>query len=94
MGVFDMSYNVPRVFGRWAGKRIKGLLDGWLLMGLLILVGFFWGHDLDWADKLLVKKAVNLSIAVLVLFVLPRVLFYPVLSKKKERLADSSHAAN
>ncbi len=89
--VFDMSYNVPRVFGRWAGKRVKGLLDGWLLIGLLILVGFFWGTDLDWADKLVIKKAVNLSMAVLVLFVLPRVLFYPVLSRKKARPADSSH---
>ncbi|MBN1557533.1 MAG: hypothetical protein JW951_05240, partial [Lentisphaerae bacterium] len=77
-GVFHLCFNVPRIFGRWARPRIKGLLDLWLLAGLLILIAVFGGCGVLWTST----AGINVQLAVLALFVLPRVLFYPLLKKK------------
>jgi len=79
--VFDMCFNVPRSFGRWARPRMKGILDVWLLIGLAVLLAAFWGFGVLWSSTL----GINLLIAVTALFVLPRVLFYPVLMRKRRR---------
>ena len=82
--VFDLFFNVPRGFGRWARRRMKLLLDLWLILGLLILLLAFRGCELAWTSK----GGVNLLIAVTSLFVLPRVLFYPMLRRKSGRQVE------
>jgi hypothetical protein len=73
--LFDLIFNMPRVFGRWARPRIKGLLDVWLLLGLLILVTVFAGCGVVWHSR----GGINLLIAFVAIFILPRTLFYPLL---------------
>jgi hypothetical protein len=83
--IFDMFFNVPRVIGGWAGRHIKGILDVWLLCGL-VLAGYVFGYrDLDWSVLEGVKVGVNTILGVLCVFVLPRVLFYPVLHRRQRR---------
>ena len=78
-GLFDLFFNKPRVFGRWARPHIKGVLDIWLLTGILILVAAFGGCGVVWSDR----GGINLLMAVVAIFVLPRTLFYPLLWKKR-----------
>lgn len=81
--VFDWFFNFPRIFGRWARPRIKGFLDVWLLIGLVIWLVVFKGCDVDWITREGIKLGTNLVIGVTALFILPRVLFYPILTRKK-----------
>jgi hypothetical protein len=83
--VFDMFFNVPRAFGRWAGKHIKGILNVWLVLGLGLGWYVFGVHGVDWSVKEGIKVGVNTIMAVVCLFILPRVLFYPVLHRRKQR---------
>lgn len=81
--VFDAFFNVPRVLGAWAGRHIKGILDVWLLLGLLLGGWVFGIRGVDWSIMAEVKVGVNTLLLVLAVFVLPRVLFYPVLHRRK-----------
>jgi hypothetical protein len=76
--LFDLIFNIPRVAGRWARPRIKGLLDVWLLFGLLMLIMVFAGCGVVWHSR----GGINLLIAFVALFILPRTLFYPLLRRK------------
>ena len=73
--VFDLLFNRPRVFGRWARQRIRGLLDLWLVLGAAGGVALATWRGRGWATR----EWVNLALTVLVVFVLPRALFYPML---------------
>ncbi len=86
--VFDTFFNRPQKFAKWAAPRMKWLLDGWMIFGIL-LAGL--GCRL-WPLILLgsLKAVVNLTLAVMVLFVLPRVLFYPLMTKKKHHRAGNT----
>lgn len=79
--LFDLFFNVPRKFGNWASKRIAGILEIWLALGLGILFTAFSFSDMKWSDK----SGINLILAVTAVFVLPRILFYPVMKKRKEK---------
>jgi hypothetical protein len=83
--VFDMFFNFPRVIGRWAGRHAKGILNVWMLPGLLLAVYVFGIHGVDWGVKEEVKAGVNVIMAVVCLCILPRVLFYPVLHRRKQQ---------
>ncbi len=84
--VFDMFFNVPRIIGNWAGKHIKGILNVWLLLGLL-LAGYVFGiGGVDWSTKEGIKTGVQTIMAVICLFTLPRLLFYPVLHRRKNNI--------
>ena len=86
--VFDCFFNVPRVIGILAARHIKGILNAWLLLGLL-LAGYVFGvRGVDWAQAQEIRVGVNTILWVVCVFGLPRVLFYPVLhgrSGKMER---------
>ena len=77
--VFDAFFNRPRAIGKWIGRRIRGVLDVWLLLGLCILVACFRGCHLQWSDA----AGINLILAVVCIFVLPRILFYPMLKDRR-----------
>jgi len=77
--VFDLFFNVPRILGLWAGRRVKGLLTVWMAIGLAILAVALGGCGL----KPVSTGGVNLILAVVAVFVLPRVLFYPILKRRK-----------
>lgn len=83
---FDACFNLPRAAGLWARARIRGLLTGWLVLGLGILGYAFGVRHLPLSGEGETGKAgINLILAVVVLCVLPRVLFYPVLKGRGAR---------
>jgi hypothetical protein len=82
--VFDMFFNVPRLMGRWAGRHIKALLNVWLVLGIALEWYVFQVHGVDWSVKEGVKLGGNTLMAVVCLFVLPRVMIYPVLTRTKK----------
>ena len=77
--VFDLFFNVPQMFGRWARPRVRGLLTAWAVFGLLLAAGLMWRLDIPPSGK----AGINLIIATTCLFLLPRWLFYPLLSRNK-----------
>jgi hypothetical protein len=85
--VFDQFFNRPQKFAKWAGPRMNWLLDGWMILGLAVSMAAFavWPQALS-----AIKPMVNTILATLVLFVLPRVLFYPLLTKKTHQVANSA----
>jgi hypothetical protein len=79
--VFDWFFNRPRVAGRRVARHIRGLLTCWMGAGLLAGAYVLGVRGVDWSDPAGLKTGVNVIIGVLCLFVLPRVLFYPLLRK-------------
>jgi hypothetical protein len=79
--VFDWFFNRPRVAGHRVARHIRGLLTCWMGAGLLAGAYVLGVRGVDWSDPAGLKTGVNVIIGVLCLFVLPRVLFYPLLRK-------------
>ncbi|MBN2164390.1 MAG: hypothetical protein JXR25_14640 [Pontiellaceae bacterium] len=71
--VFDLFFNVPQIMGR----HIRGILTTWMLLGIAVL-----GPLLAFAETS--KGIVGLSIALVAVFLCPRLVFYPILSRKKQ----------
>jgi len=69
--VFDLFFNVPQIMGR----HIKGLLTIWMLFGMAIL--------LPALSVATAKGWVGLMIALVAVFICPRMIFYPILSRNK-----------
>ncbi|NNJ71189.1 MAG: hypothetical protein HKP10_07880 [Kiritimatiellales bacterium] len=69
--VFDIFFNVPQIMGR----HLKGLLTLWMLLGMgVILPALYHATTKGW---------VGLMIALIAVFICPRVIFYPILSRRK-----------
>jgi len=81
--VFDWLFNRSRLVGQRIGRHIRGLLT--LLMGIGLVAGGYVLAHVDWQSAAGVKTGVNTIIGVLCLCVLPRVLFYPLLRKSRDR---------
>jgi hypothetical protein len=79
--VFDMFFNLPRALGRRAAPHLKGFLDAWLLLGIVLFAVAWWAGLLAWPGKRWVEAAT----AVVCVFVLPRTLFYPVMRRRSSR---------
>ena len=79
--VFDLFFNLPRIIGGWARRRIRFVLDAWLFLGMLLLGAGFYGCELHWSEK----RGVNLILTVIGVFILPRVLFYPMFRRGRSR---------
>lgn len=80
-GVFDVCFNRTRLLGHFLSRHAKCLLNGWMVTGLL-LGGLRLGvSGVAWSDPAGMKSGMNTLLAVVCLFVLPRVLFYPLLRK-------------
>ena len=70
--IFDLFFNIPQIMGR----HIKGLFTAWMLLGIAVL-----GPLLYMAET--TKSIVGLSIALVAVFLCPRVIFYPILHRSK-----------
>jgi len=77
--VYDLFFNVPQAFGIWARPRVRMLLNIWMALGLAL--GVWLITHCNW--PLNEGPAVNTIIATLCIFVLPRVLFYPLFNRQK-----------
>jgi hypothetical protein len=87
--VFDMFFNYPRVFGAWARKRMRFLLDLWLVVGVQI-----WFTVFAYAGvPLTAKVGTNVTLAVLSLFILPRLLFYPMIQVQRRKRRQRTEEA-
>ena len=82
--VFDLFFNVPRVVGAWFSRHARLALDLWMAIGVALFGAVTRICTLD------IKGTTNLLIAVVVLCILPRVLFYPVLSRKQGKTSAGS----
>ena len=89
--VFDAFFNVPRVIGALAARHVKGILNFWLLLGLLFAGYVFGVRGVDWSIAEGVKMGVNTILWVVCVFGLPRVLFYPVLHGRRGKRKDPDH---
>ncbi|MCK5675724.1 MAG: hypothetical protein KAH99_01765 [Verrucomicrobia bacterium] len=69
--VFDLFFNVPQIMGR----HIKRLLTLWMLLGMAVILPFLFVAS--------TKGWVGLMIALVSVFICPRIIFYPILSRSK-----------
>lgn len=76
--VYDLFFNVPQAFGLWAKPRMKMLLNIWMVLG--VTLGAWLVAHFNW--PLSGGPAVNTIIATVCVFMLPRLLFYPLLSRR------------
>ena len=72
--VFDMFFNIPQIMGR----HIRSLLTAWMALGLAMIVPAL----LFVAET--TKGYVGLSIALVAVFLCPRLVFYPILNRNKK----------
>jgi hypothetical protein len=79
--IFDLFFNLPQRMARWAKPRIRGLLTAWAVLGIGLAASAFLLLKVQPSAK----NIVNIALATLCLFVLPRVLFYPLLRRRVER---------
>ncbi len=79
--IFDMFYNYPRVLGQICKGRMRFILDEWLILGVTLWFATFSAGWLPMSTKSLT----SVTIAVVALFILPRVLFYPMIVKRGTR---------
>ncbi len=82
--VFDVVFNRPRLWGARLRRHAAAVLDGWMVLSATVFVAVARGCTLE------TRGAVNLLIAVVVLGLLPRLVFYPVLCGKERRSQSSS----
>ncbi len=85
--IFDLFFNRPQQFAKWAAPRMHWLLDGWMIGGLLLagLAFYLWPLQLTQ-----LKPMVNITLATMVLFAFPRLVFYPLMEKKKHIAATDA----
>ena len=79
--IFDLFFNVPRKFGQWAARHIRGILDLWLLLGSVLAGYILLIRGVDWTQMAGIRTGVQVLIAYVAVFLLPRVLFYPLLRR-------------
>lgn len=77
--VFDAAFNYPRVFAKWARPRLGLLLNLWALFGIVLGTNIFVRSDLTLTGH----DGINLIIVTFVVFLIPRMLFYPLLAKRR-----------
>jgi len=79
--IFDMFYNYPRVLGETCKGRARFILDEWLILGVTLWLAAF---SQGWLP-MNTKSLTSATIAVVALFILPRILFYPMMVKSGTR---------
>ncbi len=85
--IFDNFFNRPQKIAQWAARRKRGLLNSWMFLGLLLCGFAFRLWPLQLSE---LKPRVNLILATIVLSILPRILFYPLMRRKKHRVAPNT----
>lgn len=81
-GVFDLTFNLPRTFATWARPRLGWLLTLWAVLGIGLTTSIFLRYDLSPRGPG-ASHGINLIIATICVFVLPRALFYPLLTRTR-----------
>jgi len=66
------------MIGRWCRPRLRGLLTVWLVLGVIASAALFAALGLTLSST----GGINLLLAATCFFVLPRVLFLPLLNRK------------
>ena len=69
--VFDLFFNVPQIMGR----HIKRLLTLWMLLGMVVILPTLFVTE--------TRSWVGLMIALVAVFICPRMVFHPILSRSK-----------
>lgn len=69
--VFDLFFNIPQI----AGRHIKPILNIWMIIGFILAAMAFSFLDYEIAGW------ININLALIVLFIMPRMLFLPLLGK-------------
>lgn len=70
--VFDLFFNIPQT----AARHIRGLLTAWMLFGMALAAAALYLLEIQ------IRGWVNIHLALVAVFIMPRVLFYPLLSRK------------
>jgi hypothetical protein len=86
--VFDTFFNRPQKFAKWAAPKMARLLDGWMIFGLALILVLCTVWPLELLGSL--KARVNLALAGIVLFAFPRLIFYPLMHRRKHQAATDS----
>ncbi len=74
--VFDAFFNLPLMLAVWIKPRLKFLLSAWLVLGSVMTVTLFQAFDIPLQNK----TGINLILAAVCVFILPRILFLPLLN--------------
>jgi hypothetical protein len=77
--IFDLFFNRARMVSAWAGQYARWLLTGWMLFGAVVWSILFAVCAANWGAKMWVNSVLML----VTLFVLPRVLFYPIIKRTR-----------
>ncbi|MDK2858605.1 MAG: hypothetical protein PWQ89_1724 [Verrucomicrobiota bacterium] len=84
--VFDSFFNCPQKFAKWAAPRMRWLLSGWMIAGLALYGTVLAVRTPDLTSP----QGFNLMLGTVVIFLLPRLLFYPLMTKKKHQAAENA----
>ncbi len=79
--VFDIFFNYPQKIFRWLKFRIHFVLDGWMIFGFGIITSLFYFWPLKIFDP---KIYINIILFLIVIFIFPRIVFYPIIKKRIE----------
>lgn len=84
--VFDTFFNRPQKFAKKLQPHMRWILDGWMVLGLMLagLVIFKWTPDIT------SPKGFNLLLGTVVFFLLPRLLFYPLMTRRSHQPGDDT----
>jgi hypothetical protein len=81
--IFDTFFNRPQKFAKWAAPRMRWLLSGWMIAGLILCGAVL----VKWTPDITSPGGFNLILGTTVIFLLPRLLFYPMMQKQKHKPA-------
>ena len=79
--IFDLAFNVPQMLATWCKPRVRLLLTVWMALGGALAYVLFGPMGLVPGSK----WGINLIIALVCLFVFPRMVFYPLLGRRGAR---------
>lgn len=83
--VFDTFFNRPRRFARRIAPRLHLLLTLWMALGLTLLTWLTTVFTPDFRSP----RGFNLLLGIVVIFLLPRLLFYPLIRRKPPRAKET-----
>ena len=87
--VFDLCFNLPQMLAAWAKPRAGALLTAWLVFGVGLAAGLMHWLEVPPGSK----AGINAILAAVCVFVLPRVLFFPLLAGAKGKRQSEAAAS-
>lgn len=77
--VFDLCFNYPRVLAKRMSRRVRGILNAMCVLGTGLLVFVLTRPGFSWTSR----TGFNQLALIVSLFLLPRLLFYPLMKRRK-----------